>query len=290
MADSIIAQTIDEKIRGKQNSLYGEINKTQLATKMLKESINIGEAIVNVLSNTGIAGFKFNIPQREQIKFQSEVTDHYTDINSPIQDHIAQRPITITLTGLQGEYFYSVNQISDALAKVIPTLSLVKQFLPLLPASAKQSLLKKYQSITGKETTPEALQTSIDANEFNQIDLFSLYQKIYKLTSSQTRAYLFLKALWKSKARFSVETTFEKFDNMVIVDLSPIREDSADMAEFSITFKQIKFAETLTRKIETAVGRTREQLASIVKKGVDKGKETDVSQKSGYIGIEGIDF
>ena len=123
MANDLIAQTIDSAVNGKLNTIYGKIDKTQLATKMLKESINVGEAIVNVLSCTGIAGFKFNIPQREQLKFRSDVTDHYTDNNTPVQDHIAQKPIEITLTGLHGEYFYSVHQIADALAKVVPTSS-----------------------------------------------------------------------------------------------------------------------------------------------------------------------
>lgn len=264
--DDSIIQAIDA------HSISGN-NKLTLAQKIFKESVNIGEAVVNVLSNTGIAGFKFNIPEREQIKMQSDITDHYTDSNNAVNDHIARKPITVTLTGVQGEYFYSVNKIEDMLSKVIPTLALVKQFLPKLPDGAKQKLLKKYQNLAITDKTPEALQTSSNKNEINNIDLFSLFQSLYKVTSSQTRAYLFLKALWQSKALFSVETTFEKFDNMAVIDLTPLRNDSADMAEFTVTFKQMNFAQTLTRDIDNAIGRTREQLAEINKKGVDKGKE-----------------
>lgn len=264
--NDILINTINAQVS------QGNINYS-IAQKIFKETVNIGEAIVNVLSNTGIAGFKFNIPQREQLKFQSEVTDHYTDSNNAIQDHIAQKPVTITLTGLHGDYFYSVNELEDILAKVVPTLSLVKQFIPKLPDSVKQKLLKKYQQLAVTENTPEALKTNADKKELNNIDLFSMFQEIYKLSSSQTRAYLFLKALWKSKAIFSVETTFEKFDNMVVTDLSPLRDDSADMAEFTITFKQINFTKTIVTTDKNAIGRLSAMLSPTVNKGIDKGKE-----------------
>lgn len=266
LQNDILINTINAQVS------QGNINYS-IAQKIFKETINIGEAIVNVLSNTGIAGFKFNIPQREQLKFQSEVTDHYTDSNNAIQDHIAQKPVTITLTGLHGDYFYSVNQIEDMLAKVVPTLALVKQFIPKLPDSVKQRLLKKYQQLAVTENTPEALKTNADKKELNNIDLFSMFQEIYKLSSSQTRAYLFLKALWKSKAIFSVETTLEKFDNMVVTDLSPLRDDSADMAEFTITFKQMNFTKTIVTTDKNAIGRLSAMLSPTVNKGIDKGKE-----------------
>lgn len=277
---SIIANEIDNQIQTAVNKRYGQLNKTQLATKILKESVNIGEAVVNVLSNTGIAGFKFNIPEREELKFQSDITDHYTDRNNAIEDHIAQKPITITLTGLHGDYFYSVNQIRDAVAKIVPTLSLVKQFIPKLPDSTKQKLLKKYQSVNNTNEVPEALeikQKGTAQNEVNNVDLFSMFQELYKLTSSQTRAYLFLKALWQSKALFTVETSFEKFDNMAIQSMTPLRTDSADMAQFSITFKQMNFAITMTTSADDAVGRLSNMLSKTQNKGVDKGKEKAVA-------------
>lgn len=272
-----VSQTISAYVEKHINEQYGQTDKITLAQKMLKESVNIGEAVVNVLSNTGIAGFKFNLPEREQIKLQSEVTDHYTDANNAVQDHIARKPVTVTLTGLHGEFFYSVNQIEDMLAKVTPVLSIVKQFLPKLPDGAKQKLAQKYQNITKNQAAPAVLQTSSGKNEVNNIDLFSMFQEFYKLGSSQTRAYLFLKALWTSKAIFTVETTFEKFDNMVITDVSPMRDDNADNTEFTVSFKQINFAKTFITSADDAIGRLSAMISTPVSKGVDKGREVQTS-------------
>lgn len=252
---------------------YSGLNREQYATQLMKDSIDIGKAIVNILGNTGIAGFKFNIPEREQIKLQSRATDHYIDTNSPVQDHITQEPITITLGGLHGDYFYSVNQIEDMLAKVVLTLALVKQFIPKLPDSAKQNLLKKYQQITHTDNVPKILETSEQTKNFSEVDLFKLFQDIYKLSSSQTRAYFFFKSLWKSKAMFTVETTWERFNNMIITDVTPIRDNNADITDFTLSFKQISITSSLVKSLDNAAGRTRQQLAQVSKKGLDKGQE-----------------
>lgn len=269
----IIRKTIEEEINKSLNQQYGELDKTQLATKTFKENVNVGEAIINILGATGIAGFKFNVPEREQIKLQSEITDHYTDLNNPVQDHIALKPISITLTGLVGEYFYSVNELEDLIATVIPTLSLVKQFLPKLPNGTKQYLAKKYEKISKKEA-PTVLKAT-DNKDLNAMDLFSLFQTIYKLNSRQTRAYLFFEALWKSKARFSVETTWKRFDNMVVESITPDRDNNADVTTFTITVKQISFTQTKNDIVENVVGRMKEMLSPIENKGVDKGQKVD---------------
>lgn len=269
------------KLENQLNKIYGQNDITASAVTMLKETVNIGEAIINILGNTGIAGFKFHIPEEEQIRLQSDITDHYTDKNRPIQDHIARKPVRITLRGLCGEYFYSVNRLEDTIAKVVPTLSLVKQFLPKISESMKQGLIKKHEivNVTDKngEYSNGVLVVGVEKKkykwEFNGTDIFSLFQEIYKLKSAQTRAYFFFEALWMSQATFSVETSWKRFNNMVIESVTPHRRDNADNTEFTIVVKQLDFAETRTDTVENVVARMKEMLGKTVNKGVDKGKE-----------------
>lgn len=271
--NSLIFNAVNKEV---QNYLNGKIDYNIIARDLLKKSIDTGSAIVSVLSNTGIAGFKFNLPQREQAKMQSDVTDHYVDTNSAVQDHIALKPVTITLQGLQGEYFYSVNQIEDALALVTPTISLVKQFIPKLPVSAQQAFTKRLNQVKNYanfKPISEAKGVTIRENSMNNIDLFKLFQDIYKLKSSQTRAFMFFEALWQSKALFTVETTWKRYENMIIIDVQPLRDNNADITDFTVRFKQINVTASLYRSYENAAGRTREQLSEIAKKGLDKGKK-----------------
>lgn len=260
------------------DTAQSKIRNSQQVQNIFSKSINVGEAIVNILSNTGVAGFKFHIPQTEQVKMENEITDHYIDTNSAIQDHIAQKPVTITLTGLIGEYFYSVNQAQDMLAKVVPTMSLVKQFLPKLAPATMQNKIKKIQAeTTNSNTSQNFLVGSISQNkkQFNAVDLFKTFQDLYKLKSAQTRAFLYFEALWKSRALFTVETTYKRYDNMAILSLIPKRDENADITDFTVTFKQITFAESKSESIESYLNRYEQQMSKVVNKGVDKGMEVN---------------
>lgn len=259
------------------NDKYSQANPIDLAKNIFKEGINLDNAIVSVLSSTGIAGFKFNVPKQEQIKMESEITDHYLDDNSVVQDHIIKRPLTITLNGLQGEYFYSVNELSDTIAKIVPTLKLVNQFLPKLSAATMQAKNNwaKYQK-QAKLNTDSSLYSKGQLlwNTLNGLDLFQLYQNLIKLKSAQTRAFLFFEALWNSGAEFTVETSWKRYDNMVIQSLTPLRDNNADITDFTITFKQIRKTASLSRRLD-ASGRVVEQSAPTSNKGVDKGKSVE---------------
>lgn len=277
---SIISDAVNGTYRGAiEQAVYNQVTPSQrsidIYEKFVKAKLYAGEAIVNVLGNTGIAGFKFHVPEKEQIKMQSDVTDHYVDSGTPVQDHIAKKPITITLNGFQGDYFYSVNQIEDTLAKVIPTLALVKQFIPRLPDSTKQKLAQKYLQSSINKEIPVALQNNGTEYTLNSIDLFKLFQDLYKLKSPQTRAFFFLESLWNSDAIFTVETTWKRYNNMLITDITPVRDNNADITEFSVSFKQINTTASLVQSLENATGRTRQQLAQIANKGVDKGKKKE---------------
>lgn len=278
--------TVFDAFVKKLDNEYGKIRQSDIAKTMFKNSVDVGTAIVSILSNTGIAGFKFNIPQKEQVQMQSDVTDHYVDTNNPVQDHIARKPVTITLQGLQGEYFYSVNQIEDTLAKVIPTISLVKQFLPKLQPEVMRlkTFKRNYNNeivkvgaahINAKVLTPISFREKFNVawDALDGVDLFKLFQEMYKIKSSQTRAFMFFEALWRQKAPFTVETTWKRYENMVITNVQPLRDNNADITDFTLSFKQINVTASLYRSYNNAAGRTRQQLAEIVKKGVDKGKK-----------------
>ena len=118
------------------------------------------------------------------------------------------------------------------------------------------------------------LKDKIGAASLSGVDLFQLFQNLIKLKSAQTRAFLFLEALWKSSAEFSVETTWKRYDNMVITSLQPVRDNNADITDFTVTFKQIRKTASLSKRIDVA-GRVNEQMAKQDDKGVDKGKQTE---------------
>lgn len=283
------------------NKFFSAINKAYSgssiiaqARKYFKDSLEGNTAIVSVLSNTGIAGFKFHIPQTEQVKMESDVTDHYIDNNSVVQDHIINKPVTIALNGLQGEYLYSNNKIEDALAKVVPTLTLIKEYIPTLTAAAKQAKNKWYQYKNQVETintnnlsnydlyNPStysdlslAAKAKLMWDTMNGVDLFKLFQEIYKLKSAQTRAFLFFETLWRCAVPFTVETTWKRYDNMIITSLVPVRDKNADITDFTISFKQIRTTQSLVINLKEEAGRRKMQTAAETDKGIVQGNKVE---------------
>ncbi|MBQ5900604.1 MAG: hypothetical protein IIW86_01955 [Clostridia bacterium] len=270
------------------NKLHGSIDGKAIIRETIKKSINVGEAVINVLEATGIAGFKFHIPQTEQVKFESEITDQFTDINTPIQDHIALKPVTITLTGLVGEYFYSVNQIEDFLAQITPTLKLVEEFMNREYTITKQIKSKWHNYITnapqplkidytGFKSSSKLIESGISKDRYkfntNIYDVFSLFQELYKLKNAQTRAFFFFEALWKARMPISVETTWKRFDNMVIMSVTPKRDNNADITEFSVTLKQINTTQSRVERAEEYANRYGQQKATPVDKGETSGEK-----------------
>lgn len=238
-------------------------------TKLCQDVLNDDSAIVQILGQTGIAGFKFHIQEQERIEFDSEITTHYVEDNRPVQDHIAHRPVMITVKGLQGEYFHSVNPIEDTLALVTPTMSLVKQFVPKVNNFVKQQKSKKLKEAKNKNNKQSFVSKYI--NNFNNVDLFTIFQDLYKLKSAQTRAYYFFKALYKSKALISVETSWERYDNMVLKSMTPLRDNSLDISDYTLTFQQINFVQSMVLDLKNTAGRTCQQIAQTQNKGTQKG-------------------
>ena len=274
------------------NKKYGSLNKKTIVQSLWKKTVDVGTAVVNILGATGIAGFKFHIPQTEMVKFASDITDQYTDINSPVQDHIALKPITITLSGLVGDYFYSINQIEDYLALVTPTLTIIKEFATEYSPIVQQ-IKSKYQNL---KYPIQQLKLENNANtsflvgtaekskiRFNTMDLFTLFQELYKVKSAQTRAFLFFEALWKSKLPFSVETTWKRYDNMVVLNIEPKRDNNADITEFTITFKQINTTQTKTETFAEYANRHAQQSADPINKGVEQGEKVSILDGVQYV-------
>ncbi len=265
------------------NQKSAQFSPKELWTNICQDVVdtNVGDAVVQILGQTGIAGFKFHIQEQERIELDSQITTHYVEDNRPVQDHIAHNPVMITVKGLQGEFFYSVNPIEDTLALVVPTMSLVKQFVPKVSDFVKQQKSKKIVDSAGKAVKTSdggyALTGSVTnttTTNFNAVDLFSIFQDLYKLTSAQTRAYYFFKALYKSKALFSVETSWERYDNMVLKSMIPMRDNSLDISDYTLTFQQINFTQSLVVDLKNKAGRTRQQLAQTQNKGTQKGTYT----------------
>ena len=107
-------------------------------------------ALVSPKSAKGIQGFIFDIPDNERIDLESDITDHFTESNSFINDHVVNKPMIIRLSGFIGELVYKrPDGIPGTVQEIGNRLSTVNAYLgDLTPQGVQiaQQIVQKSQS------------------------------------------------------------------------------------------------------------------------------------------------
>lgn len=204
--------------------------------------------IVSPLNAFGLGGFVFDVKTEEMTTLAAEITDHYTEDNKALQDHIALRPKRITLKGLVGELVY-VSPTGDSttpLQTVTQKLTELAGFLPQLSAATVQA----QSAISGIDSAGATL-ASLSAAVPAAANIFGLVQSAIGATTGNTvkqqSAYQFFAACQAGGILMGVQTPWEFLTNMAIETIVAIQpEESIFVTDFAITLKQIRIATTQT--------------------------------------------
>lgn len=221
----------------------------------------------------GIAGFLFDIVLNDRIELNSTTSDHFIENNTTVTDQVALSPEVITLRGLVAE-LASLQPSQGRLAVVPDALPIVDDFTPdLTPAALEQE--------TEDTADTAAIPDSITASQ----SLFAYYnaQSAQQPNQTkQTKAFLYLYQLWKSRIPFSVETPWGIMNNVIIQTLTNEQgEESKGQSETRITLKKLRFVEELTITTGQLAGRAALQAAPVVKNGnAGKTPQTDAQKQS----------
>lgn len=231
--------------------------------------------VIRPANRFGLGGFVFGIEGETSVRSESDITDHYVEDNSVVQDHFATRPVQVTLRGYVGELTEEpeVNALSTV-QKVVRKLTVLDAYLPQLTQAA-QVLKNGFEDInTLEQVQDEAL------------NLWELTQNLNPAASEQQKAFLYFEALQQQKLLVSLQTPFRFYQNMAIMSISARQpEDSNEVSDFSITLKQIRVAENISVAFDekSYQGRTDLQQQGQDERGKAQGKETT----SGLVDIFG---
>lgn len=214
----------------------------------------------------------FHYEAENTVNLESDITDHYTEDNSAINDHIALRPETVTVRGFIGELNDVVPKALQPLKTIADKLSVMGAFTPGLSesalrayneawflyntgASAVNSLVSVYSSISN------AVTGSTGQNVISQDGV-----DITKNQTKQQKAFTQFYGYWRNRTLFQVQTPWAVFENMAIKSLRALQDsETAVITDFEITFKMMRYANTVTKK--TTQGRLQSQGSSLVNLG-----------------------
>jgi hypothetical protein len=199
----------------------------------------------------GIGGYLLDIIEEDQSELTSEITDHYVENNTSIQDHITLAPEEVVLHGVVSELSIlrtvvpskETPQIRNALSDrsdlgPVFTPGAEENFeFATPPTPPKSGVLRKFENAKGVIGNRKGAK---------QADVFNyLYQ------------------IWKGRQFVNVETAWGTWPNMAIKTLRAVQnKESRQVSEFWVTFKSIRFAsDILVKSTPTAFGRAEDQKA-----------------------------
>ena len=202
-------------------------------------SADIQSYIVAPAAAFGIGGFVFDVEGEATALLAAEITDHYTEDNLAVQDHIARKPRNITLKGYVGEVTYqpvSPNN-NSILQQVAQKLTIVSDYLPQVTAATQQVQTAFNDGSISNVSLSDA------ANIYGLVK--NILGSITSDTPRQQQAFMYFKACWEQGIIMSIQTPWEFLTNMAIETVTAIQpEGSKYITDFSVRYKQLRFAQT----------------------------------------------
>ena len=206
----------------------GTINKNSI--------VQSGKALLYVPGVENVGGFVFDISGTAQHTLESDITDHYVEDNTAIQDHWALKPESIVLKNYQGELVYANKSLPTTKNKVPVKLSVSSVIVPNILPQTQQN--QKAINIIQNNNNNANIDTS-------QTDLASQFQGIKNSTGAtrQQKAYQFFKTIRANRTLITVVTPYGTFNNIAIANIVPFQdEDTEMMSTFTLTLKEMRFA------------------------------------------------
>lgn len=243
----------------------------------------------------GVGGFYLDIYEDESIELSADITDHYTEKNAAIHDHMAIRPEKFIVHGVVGEIALLKSKAKVTNIPKRNPLPLSEDLSPEITEGAMQAAAIAAVDAYASQDPMAQLEASAANGDSTPIDNyssatvpapspFSVYRRSVGIVEDnlqgqagylraeptkrrQKDAYGYLYALWKGRQFVTVETPWGVFDTMLIESLRvEQRAESKSISDFYVTFKAIRFAGEVVVQV-VADSRAQEQNAPEVPVG-----------------------
>ncbi len=191
-----------------------------------------------------ISSFAFDYEGDDHVSLANDVTDHWVEDNTQVQDHIGVKPVCISLKGKVSELTFSAASslsILGALAAVESALTQVPAYIGTYTPGVEQTLLL---AITQAQNI--AVQIEQAAARLQQLAALIPGSGIQR--NKQQKAFALLSALRNARILFTVYTPFQVFYNMAIENIDATQPGGTrTMSDFSVSMKQIQFTNNISQ-------------------------------------------
>lgn len=201
----------------------------------------------------------FNYEGEQSIQLESDITNHFVEDNTSIQDQIALRPITFTTEGYIGELNDVVPELLKPLKFVADKLSSINTYVPQISASAQtayNAAFFQYQSAENIRNAAVSAWSSLitgggGTNTIGNDGLGGAFDSgtgsIANNQNKQQVAFQQFFGYWDSRTLFNIQTPWAVLTNMAIKSLSAVQDAETRMiSTFKVTFTKIRTAKSVS--------------------------------------------
>lgn len=191
-------------------------------------------------NKAGVSGYVFDIIGTEEMLIDSDITDHFIEDNSAIQDHIALRPERFVLSGYVGELRNLLPNSFLGFLTTAQSLGTIFDFAPDFPKQATQ-IYNEISDVAAKV-----------GEVYNQAaNIYEIFFQKSTTENRQQEAFQYFYNLWLSRQLCEVETPYGILKNVAIESIRVKQDEETRLvSDFSITFKKIRTTRTLQITID----------------------------------------
>ncbi len=194
--------------------------------------------------------FVFHYEGEQTVTLDSDITDHYVEDNTAIQDNIALRPEIITTHGFIGE----LNDVPPAglniLQSISNSLTTIGAYVPNISATALIAYTEAFQLYqVGANAVSSGVSAWQSLNPSGEavVDGTAITNTGKFTQSRQQIAFQQFYGYWRNRTLFTVQTPWAVFTNCAIKNLRAVQDAETSMiTDFEVSFKLIRSAQTLT--------------------------------------------
>lgn len=234
------------------STLIGSLSNLLLASPQstqgyLPENAPTSTGLISLLQ--GPPSILFHYEGEQSVTLASDITDHFVEDNTAIQDQIALKPIVITTHGFIGELNNVPPYPLALLQQALNTLSAVGAYLPALTLTAQNAYNAAFAAYQLEQSAVNSATSAISSigGQSGESVIGSVNDGITSVANQnrqQTYFQLFY-GYWQSRTLFTVQTPWAIFQNMAILNCRPVQSAEDRMVtDFEVTFKQMNFAST----------------------------------------------
>lgn len=212
---------------------------------------------------------------------KSEITDHFSEDNTSIEDNIALRPEMYKVHGFIGELSDVLPQALQIVQKAANALLDVAGYLPQVSitayvaytqalllyesaASIANSAVSAYSSLGGQ--IPGSVNNFLNGNNTNFLQTGNAQVGTGIQNKQQAMAQQ-LYGYWANRTLFNIQTPWFILTNMAIDEIRAVQgENSRMVTDFEVTFKKMRFVSSLVN-VPVTQGRASTQRSALANNG-----------------------